>query len=343
MKALENKDFFQKPRPMFAEPEKRNKKLFCAYHKDHGHRTEDCKILKYNLEAWAKEGKLNEFIARSEKGQSSEQKKPENKAPQPTQSKVLGRIDMITGGYEETALSTSQLRAQYRMACQDAEVSEIGNEPLLLPRGEGENGEKLLFFGDAETDGTVRCPHNDALVVRMLIGNYDVGKVYVDNGASVNVMFQKLFSQLGLRDSDLKPCHVNLKAFNGNMTFPLGQITLPVRAGPVQSMETFVVIQERSAYNVILGRPWIHAIKAVPSSYHQSIRFPSPEGVMEIRGNQATARECFLAEYAGHSAPSENKVNPKIARLPCSGTSKAKAPRQEAEQKKKAKVDEVPL
>jgi len=27
-------------------------------------------------------------------------------------------------------------------------------------------------------------------------------------------------------------------------------------------------------YNIILGRPWIHAMKDVPSMYHQSLKFP---------------------------------------------------------------------
>jgi len=135
----------------------------------------------------------------------------------------------------------------------------------------------------------------------MMIANYDVGKVYVDNGALVNVMFKKLFDQLGLKKDDLSPSNLSLKAFNGNLSYPLKQIALAVRTGPVQTIQHFVVLEEHSAYNVIMGRPWLHAIEAVPSTYHQSVRFPGPEGIMELCGNQAVARECFMYELTGHT------------------------------------------
>ena len=47
---------------------------------------------------------------------------------------------------------------------------------------------------------------------------------------------------------------------------------------------TFVVLNSPSAYNVILGRPWIHEMRAFPSVFHQVIWFPTTWGVKEIRG-----------------------------------------------------------
>nr|XP_033513545.1 uncharacterized protein LOC117278214 [Nicotiana tomentosiformis] len=44
------------------------------------------------------------------------------------------------------------------------------------------------------------------------------------------------------------------------------------------------------AYNVILGRPWIHNMDVMPSTLHQVIKFPSKWGIQQIRGDQQTSR-----------------------------------------------------
>ena len=47
--------------------------------------------------------------------------------------------------------------------------------------------------------------------------------------------------------------------------------------------------------NAILGRPWLHKMRAVPSTLHQRLRFPTPEGIMEIRSDQVIAKQCLIA------------------------------------------------
>ncbi|GMN51810.1 hypothetical protein TIFTF001_020957 [Ficus carica] len=48
------------------------------------------------------------------------------------------------------------------------------------------------------------------------------------------------------------------------------------------------------AYNIILSKPWIHVMMAVPSTYHQRIQFPTKWGVRDIRGNQEVAQTCYF-------------------------------------------------
>ena len=59
-------------------------------------------------------------------------------------------------------------------------------------------------------------------------------------------------------------------------------------------MVTFIVVRSFSPYTAILGRPWIHAMKAVPSTLHVKIKFPTEYGVAEVRGSQQVARQCFV-------------------------------------------------
>ncbi|KAJ9536552.1 hypothetical protein OSB04_un000251 [Centaurea solstitialis] len=68
---------------------------------------------------------------------------------------------------------------------------------------------------------------------------------------------------------------------------------LPVFAKGINKQTKFNVVDCQSAYNVILGRPWIYEMKAVPSTYHQKIKFPSPWGIQEIASENKEHSDCF--------------------------------------------------
>ena len=57
----------------------------------------------------------------------------------------------------------------------------------------------------------------------------------------------------------------------------------------------FIVVNAFSPYTVILGRPWIHAMKVIPSTLHQKIEFPMEDGVAVVRADQKMARQCLVA------------------------------------------------
>ena len=73
----------------------------------------------------------------------------------------------------------------------------------------------------------------------------------------------------------------------------MGDITLLVYARGVNLYMNFVVLDSPSTYNVILGRPWIHEMRAVPSTFHQIIGFSTKWEIKEIKGEQGTFHECY--------------------------------------------------
>ena len=75
--------------------------------------------------------------------------------------------------------------------------------------------------------GTLQ-PHNDALVVTFRICVYDVKRVSVDQGSSVEIMYPDLFKGLKLRYEDLT-CGSPLIGFNNNVVFPKGQTDYPFK------------------------------------------------------------------------------------------------------------------
>lgn len=54
---------------------------------------------------------------------------------------------------------------------------------------------------------------------------------------------------------------------------------LPTHAEGVKKSTLFEVVDGDMGYNLILGKIWIHEMKVVPSTYHQLLKFPTPEGV----------------------------------------------------------------
>ncbi|KAF3555995.1 hypothetical protein F2Q69_00013820 [Brassica cretica] len=50
---------------------------------------------------------------------------------------------------------------------------------------------------------------------------------------------------------------------------------------------------------MILGRPWIHDMGAVPSTLHQMVKFPTPWGIRIIRGDQENYRSCYQTTLKG--------------------------------------------
>ena len=60
----------------------------------------------------------------------------------------------------------------------------------------------------------------------------------------------------------------------------------------------FLVVDCSSSYNAIIGRPPLNSWKAVTSTYHLSVKFPTEHRVGQVQGDQLAARECYLAMLA---------------------------------------------
>ena len=155
-----------------------------------------------------------------------------------------------------------------------------------------------ITFSDSDLEGC-QHPHDDLLVVRAIVANTTVHRVLVDNGSSIDIIFASAFDKMGIGRERLEPVSTHLRGFSGEKVLPLGLIQLVLTLGetPCQATMTarFLIVDAPSAYNMLLGRPSLNAIKAVPLAYHMIIKFPTIHGVGTIRGDQRVARECYTA------------------------------------------------
>jgi hypothetical protein len=103
-------------------------------------------------------------------------------------------------------------------------------------------------------------------------------------------MYPDLFHGLGLKQFDLQPYDAPLVGFSGESIQPMGRITMVVHMGPISLETEFLVVNVLSPYTTIMGRRWFHKLKAVPSSLHQKLRFPTDFKVMEIEGDQVSSK-----------------------------------------------------
>uniref|UniRef100_A0A2N9HIX8 Uncharacterized protein n=1 Tax=Fagus sylvatica TaxID=28930 RepID=A0A2N9HIX8_FAGSY len=147
---------------------------------------------------------------------------------------------------------------------------------------------QVVSFSDEDL-ADVQMPHNDPLVITLRFGDYDVQRVLVDQGSFAEIMYKGLYEKLGLEEANLANFTTPVFGFTGESTIPMGKTTLPILAGPISLQTEFIVVRGTSPYNAIVGRDWLHRMKAVPSTLHQKLRFPTEEGVMEINGDQAPA------------------------------------------------------
>ncbi|XP_030936110.1 uncharacterized protein LOC115961238 [Quercus lobata] len=152
----------------------------------------------------------------------------------------------------------------------------------------------MLGFLDEDKVGTIQ-PQNDALVVTLRIGGYDVKRVLVDQGSAMEVMYPNLYKGLNLKPKDLTAYDSPLVSFKGKTVTPRGQIRLPIHTGSDVVEVDFIVVDAYSPYTAIVTRPWLHALGAVSSTLHQKVKYLSESQVKEIIGDQTMARQCMVA------------------------------------------------
>ena len=142
----------------------------------------------------------------------------------------------------------------------------------------------VMGFSDEDKIVTIQ-PHDDALVIILRIGGYDVKRVMVDQGSVAEIMYPDLFKGLNLRAEDLTPYNSPLVSFEGKVIIPKGQIRLPVQTGSETMEVDFIVVDAYSPYTAIIARPWLHTLGAVSSTLHQKIKYPSGGQIEEILGD----------------------------------------------------------
>ena len=141
-----------------------------------------------------------------------------------------------------------------------------------------------LSFSNEDKVGTLQS-YDNALVITLKIGRYNVKKVLVDQGSSVEIMYPNLYKGLKLKLEDLACYDSPLMGFDGKVVIPNGQIRLPMQIGSEVVQVDFIVVDVYSPYTTIVARPWFYALGAVSSTLHLKVKYSFGNQVEELVGS----------------------------------------------------------
>ncbi|XP_063941432.1 uncharacterized protein LOC135149610 [Daucus carota subsp. sativus] len=164
---IEKDESVRWPKPIRTDPEKRNKDLYCRFHKDTGHKTDDCRQLKDEIEFLIRRGKLSKFTKDGDKNHRDNDSRGRDNDDKRTQPRGPV-INVISGGPTAAGTSSNSRKAYAR------EVMNIVGEP----------------------------PNRTKIDYAMTFDNIDLEKrVLVDNGASVDILFYDAYEKMGYSDT----------------------------------------------------------------------------------------------------------------------------------------------
>ncbi|XP_058734285.1 uncharacterized protein LOC131606015 [Vicia villosa] len=216
-----------------------DKSKYCKYHKSHGHLTEECIHLKDAIETLIKEGRLSRYTKKGESSRRDYQRnsdegnspdnrplqvalsvtRPEDFIPSVGVSATLSKWEgfpfsmVVSNGGDPGSLTISSVKRKF-----DELLSANTDLGPTLRKFRGQS-EPITFYLEELPGGAPNA--TTPLLVRARMANFDVRRVLVDEGSSVDIMYSHLLRTLQLDDSHLTPSvGSDLQGFNGATTKP---------------------------------------------------------------------------------------------------------------------------
>ncbi|GKC59323.1 reverse transcriptase domain-containing protein [Tanacetum coccineum] len=257
--ATEHQLKLPQPAPLVGAPNKENLNRYCDYHNEKGHNTNDCFHLKRQLEMALESGKLNHLVKDVRQRGKGNQR---NNGPQ--KAKVINTIQSHPLGRKQKTTMRDEGWMNVPITFPSVPARDLSEEPLVV---------------EAEVEG------------------YLVRRIHIDEGASIEIMFEHCFNMLHPAiQARLVETQTTVSGFSGEQVKPLGKIELDVCFGGNgrcrRAIMKFTVIPAPSPYNIILGRPGLRQLRAIPSTIHGIMKFPTPWGVATIVSQATMVLQC---------------------------------------------------
>lgn len=167
------------PGKLKAPPAWRAKGKYCLFEKDHGHDINDCFDLKEQIEEFIQQGRLRRFVTDLKADETKETlHRPTTKEKERTPP--LGEIQVIVGGSSGGGESTSTRKA-HMQKCKQVEGKDVYTTRRLEKLAQ--RPDPSITFSE-EDSAQLQHPHDDPLVVTVMIAGYRTRRVLVDNCSS---------------------------------------------------------------------------------------------------------------------------------------------------------------
>ncbi|XP_010324801.2 uncharacterized protein [Solanum lycopersicum] len=152
-----------------------------------------------------------------------------------------------------------------------------------------ENMTSRVFESNAITFTNDELPkegagNNKALHLTVTCEGYYVKRVMIDGGSVVDICPLSTLQSLKVNTDRIRPSNVFVRAYDGSRRDTIGEIKLNMTIGLVVFTIVFQVMDMETSYNFLLGRPWIHMARAVPSTLHQVVKFEYNNQEITVHG-----------------------------------------------------------
>nr|CAN61770.1 hypothetical protein VITISV_041898 [Vitis vinifera] len=251
---------FRWPRPQGTDPSTRDHSKRCVFHKEHGHTIETCRSLQYLVEKLIKAGHLKQYLRSNTERKITSQHHNPGAPKAPAASKAV--INYINGGPSDEEYESRRKRQKLLRAASIRE--RINSIRPGLTGGGPRPIDGTIIFPPVDPTRTLE-PHRDALILSLEIGDFDVRRILVDPSSSADLVQASVVAHMGHNLMGLENPGRILSGFNGSSTTSLGDIILPVQAGPITLNVQFSVVQD----------------------------FLTNEGQIDLYGSQLATRQCY--------------------------------------------------
>nr|XP_027086548.1 uncharacterized protein LOC113708287 [Coffea arabica] len=115
--------------------------------------------------------------------------------------------------------------------------------------------------------------HNRPLFVSAYVREQKMNRILIDGGSAINIMSVRAMKELEISSDELsQSCHM-IHGFNQGGQKAIGLIRLELLIGELSSSALFHIIEAKTSYNMLLGRPWIHENEIISSTLHQCFKY----------------------------------------------------------------------
>ncbi|XP_070011076.1 uncharacterized protein [Nicotiana sylvestris] len=147
---------------------------------------------------------------------------------------------------------------------------DLARENKIVLEDEKANANQVsIIFGSFSLDEL--CSLKEMKNEELLVNNKAEDDQPDDD--EVNIFPIRTVKELGIPMNKLSKSRVMIQGFNQGGQRAIGAIRLGITIKDMQSSAWLHVINAKTSYNVLLGMPWIHENKVVPSTYHQCLKY----------------------------------------------------------------------
>ncbi|KAL0456183.1 UNVERIFIED_CONTAM: hypothetical protein Slati_0957500 [Sesamum latifolium] len=171
-------------------------------------------------------------------------------------------------------------------------------------------------------------PHNRPLFVNGYVREQKVNRILIDGGSAVNILPLRVLKELGISIDELSNSRLMIQGFNQGGQRVVGIIRMQLTVEDMVSTALFHVIDAKTSYNMLLGRPWLHENAVVPSTWHQCFKYCHNGIVKKVLGDNKSFTEAEShfadAKYYIEGAKKEKEVLPSEEPKSCGNQSTRK-------------------